>query len=105
MNVITSSGLPLMALAFPLTCAFLIYVFRHRPNLREGFTLTAALGQFAVVISMAPLILDNRIIVCRLITIADGLDIVFRVDAFGLIFAITSSFLWVLVSLYSIGYM
>ena len=29
----------------------------------------------------------------------------FRVDAFGLLFAITSSFLWILVSIYSIGYM
>ncbi len=104
-NVFYLSARPLMALAFPLTCAFLIYIFRHRPNLREGVTLSAALGQFAVVISMAPLILDGRIIVCHIITIAAGLDIVYRVDAFGLIFAITSSFLWILVSLYSIGYM
>ena len=83
----------------------MIYFFRHQPNLREGVTLTAALGQFAVVISMAPLILEGRLIVCRIISIAAGLDIVYRVDAFGLIFAITSSFLWILVSLYSIGYM
>src|SRR4030065_77038 len=29
----------------------------------------------------------------------------FKVDAFGLLFAITSSFLWILVSISSIGYM
>jgi formate hydrogenlyase subunit 3/multisubunit Na+/H+ antiporter MnhD subunit len=104
-NGIYPSGRPLMALAFPLACALLVYLFRHRPNLREGCTLTAAIGQFVVVISMAPVLLDGRIIVCHIITIAEGLDIGYRVDAFGLIFAITSSFLWILVSLYSIGYM
>ena len=104
-NGIYPSGRPLMALAFPLACALLIYLFRHRPNLREGCTLTAAIGQFVMVMSMAPILLDGRIIVCHIITIAGGLDIEYRVDAFGLIFAITSSFLWILVSLYSIGYM
>ena len=95
---------PLLALSFPLACAFLIYIFRRRPNIRESITLAAALGQFYVVFSMAPLILDGYVIVSRIITITSGLDIVFRVDAFGLIFAVTSSFLWILVSFYSIGY-
>jgi formate hydrogenlyase subunit 3/multisubunit Na+/H+ antiporter MnhD subunit len=104
-DVFYPSGRPLLALTFPLACALLIYVFRRRPNIREGITLAAALGQFSVVFSMAPLILDGHVIVSRLITITSGLDIVFRVDAFGLIFAMTSSFLWILVSLYSIGYM
>ena len=104
-DVLFSSGRPLLALSFPLACAFLIYIFRHRPNVREGITLVAAAGQFSVVFSMAPLILEGRIIVCHILTITSGLDIVYRVDAFGLIFAITSSFLWILVSVYSIGYM
>ncbi len=39
------------------------------------------------------------------IDIGAGLEMGYRVDAFGLMFAITSSFLWILVSLYSIGYM
>jgi formate hydrogenlyase subunit 3/multisubunit Na+/H+ antiporter MnhD subunit len=104
-DVFISSGRPLLALCFPLACAFMIYIFRHRPNVREGITLAAAAGQFAVVFSMAPLILDGRMVVCHILTITSGLDILFRVDAFGLIFAITSSFLWILVSVYSIGYM
>ena len=54
---------------------------------------------------MAPMILQGSIIRSHLITIAPGIELSYRVDAFGLIFAITSSFLWILVSLYSIGYM
>jgi multicomponent Na+:H+ antiporter subunit D len=34
-----------------------------------------------------------------------GIDIKFRVDAFGLLFATVSSFLWIVTTFYSIGYM
>jgi multicomponent Na+:H+ antiporter subunit D len=96
---------PLLPLAFPFCCALLIFFFRQRPNVREGCTLVAAVTQFILILSMAPVILSGQTIICHLITIAPGLDIGYRVDAFGLIFAITSSFLWILVSIYSIGYM
>ena len=96
---------PLLALACPLACAFLILKFRKHPNLREACTLTAAVTQFGIVISMAPIIVQNKSISTNLITIAPGIDLGFRLDALGLLFAITSSFLWILVSIYSIGYM
>jgi len=105
MSPVIHSSRPLLALAFPLGCALLIVLFRRRPNIRESCTLFAAAAQFAVVISMAPIILEGRVMVSHIITIAAGLEIEYRVDAFGLIFAITSSFLWILVSVYSIGYM
>ena len=105
MSPIIYSYRPLLALAFPFGCALLIFLFRRRPNIRESCTLIAAVVQFAVIISMAPIILDGKIIISHIITIAAGLEVVYQVDAFGLIFAITSSFLWILVSIYSIGYM
>ena len=105
MSPVVNSFRPLLALAFPLVCALLIFLFRRRPNIRESCTLIAAVAQFAVIVSMAPVILDGKVIVTHILTIAAGLDITYRVDAFGLIFATTSSFLWILVSLYSIGYM
>jgi formate hydrogenlyase subunit 3/multisubunit Na+/H+ antiporter MnhD subunit len=82
-----------------------IFVLRNRPNLRESATLIAAVLQFAVVISMVPTITSGRMIAFRIIDIGAGIELGYRVDAFGLIFAITSSFLWILVSLYAIGYM
>jgi formate hydrogenlyase subunit 3/multisubunit Na+/H+ antiporter MnhD subunit len=96
---------PLLALACPLACAPLIYLLRQRPNLREGCTLTAAVLQFALVISMAPAVRAGGAIRVHILAIAPGLTVALNVDAFGLLFAITSSFLWILVSLYSIGYM
>jgi formate hydrogenlyase subunit 3/multisubunit Na+/H+ antiporter MnhD subunit len=105
MTVVMDSATPLLALACPLTCALFIFGWRNRPNLREGCTLIAALLQFSVVISMAPTIIQGTLIRSRLLTIVDGIELSFRVDAFGLLFAITASFLWILVSIYSIGYM
>lgn len=96
---------PLLALAAPLVCTLLILGFRHIPNAREGCTIAAALSQCGIILSMAPVILENKVMITPLISITKGLDIGFRVDAFGLVFAITASFLWILVSIYAIGYM
>ena len=59
MSPLIHSQRPLLALAFPLGCALLVLLFRSRPNIREGCTLAAAVAQFAVIISMAPIILDG----------------------------------------------
>lgn len=96
---------PLLAVICPMIAAPCIFIFGKRPNIREGTTLLAAVIQFAIIISMAPVITDGGVITFRIIDIGAGIELGYRVDAFGLIFAITSSFLWILVSLYSIGYM
>lgn len=96
---------PLLAVLSPAICAYLIFLFRKRPNIRESCTIIASLILFLIVISMSPIILKGYVIRCHLLTIAPGIVISYKVDAFGLIFAITSSFLWILVSFYSIGYM
>ena len=96
---------PLLAVICPMIAALGIFLLRKQVNMREGTTLLAAVIQFAIIISMAPVILAGRILTFRIINIGAGIELGYRVDAFGLIFAITSSFLWILVSLYSIGYM
>jgi formate hydrogenlyase subunit 3/multisubunit Na+/H+ antiporter MnhD subunit len=105
MTEIVLSVKPLLAVVFPLSAALGIYIFRRRPNWREAVTISCALAQFAVIYSMAPVIKKGGLVACRLLTIGAGIQLGYRVDAFGLMFAITSSFLWILVSLYSIGYM
>jgi multicomponent Na+:H+ antiporter subunit D len=105
MTGIVESIKPIMAIGCPSIGALLIFLFRKRPNIREGCTIVAAVLLFAIIISMAPVILNGNVILCRIIKICPGIELSFRVDAFGLLFAITSSFLWILVSIYSIGYM
>jgi multicomponent Na+:H+ antiporter subunit D len=53
---------------------------------------------------MLPTILDGKVIECTVVTVGPGLDISFKVDALGMFFALTASFLWMVTSFYSIGY-
>ncbi len=48
---------------------------------------------------------DHQIIEYSLFSLLPGIEIAFRVDAFGLLFAIGASILWIATSFYSIGYM
>lgn len=99
------SSLPLWALLGPALGSLLILLSSRRPNLREFWTIGASVYQFAIVASMVPILLEGEQVVTRLFTMFPGIDFEFRVDAFGLLFALTASFLWILVSIYSIGYM
>ncbi|MFV9676242.1 MAG: monovalent cation/H+ antiporter subunit D family protein [Methanosarcinales archaeon] len=96
---------PVLAILCPAICSILIISFGKWPNIREGWTMFAGILQFLIIFSMVPTIIDGNIITCTFFTAFPGVEFGFRVDAFGLIFAITSSFLWILVSSYSIGYM
>lgn len=99
------SVMPILAVSCPALGAILILVLRNRPNLREGATLLAAVGQFTVIAAMVPAVLAGQTISGGTFHIGAGIDVGYRVDAFGLLFAMTAAFLWILVSLYSIGYM
>lgn len=95
---------PLLAVLVSLVAAPLI-AYSRAPNVREGWTFVAAAVKFAIVVSMLPAVLGGSQIVCSLAEVLPGLSIAFRVDAFGMLFALVASFLWIITSVYSIGYM
>ena len=101
----TQSYLPLYVVLVSLLAVILIGVSGRYPNLRESWTLLAALTKFGLVASMLPAILKGQTIECHLATVLPGLDLSFKVDPFGITLALTASFLWILTSLYAIGYM
>jgi len=95
---------PLLAvLASVIAVPFI--VFSKRPNIREVWTFIAAIAKFLIVVSMIPVILSGKEIIFTLVDVFKGVTIGFRVDSIGLLFAIVSSFLWIITSVYSIGYM
>ncbi|MBW2107680.1 MAG: monovalent cation/H+ antiporter subunit D family protein [Deltaproteobacteria bacterium] len=104
METVTSIR-PALAVSVSLVFCVFIAASRRHPNLREGWTFAAAIIKFAIVASMVPAVLNHQEIVCRIVQILPGADIAFRVDSFGLLFALVSSFLWIATSAYSIGYM
>lgn len=101
----TQSYLPLYAVLVSLLAVILIGVSGKYPNVRDSWTLIAALTKFGIVASMLPTVLKGQNIECMVVTVLPGLDIAFKVDAFGITLAMTASFLWIITSLYAIGYM
>ena len=76
----------------------------RRANLREFWSVAAGVSMFALVASMIPEVLAGGTPECVLFRLLPGLELAFRVDAFGLLFASGASLLWILTSFYSIGY-
>jgi len=74
-------------------------------NVREAWTFVAAILKFTIVLSMLPFVLKGGEIAYTLAEVLPGLAIEFKVDAFGMLFALVSSSLWIVTSMYSIGYM
>jgi len=96
---------PLLAVSVSLVSSMLILVFRRHKNIRESWTILASFIKFLIVASMIPAILRGDTIVYTVISILPEIPFKFRVDAFGLFFGLLASFLWILTSFYSIGYM
>lgn len=96
---------PFLAILVSMAAVPFIILSGNRPNLREGWTFLAAIVKFLLVLSLLPIVLEGKQITFTLVQILPDLALKLRVDAFGMLFALVSSFLWIVTSAYSIGYM
>jgi multicomponent Na+:H+ antiporter subunit D len=101
----TISFIPVLACIVSLLAVLPIVLLRSKPNLREGATFVAAFLKFGLVVSMLPTILAGTTISYTVWEIIPNLTIGFRVDGLGMLFALVASSLWIITSIYSIGYM
>jgi multicomponent Na+:H+ antiporter subunit D len=99
------SLLPLAAICISLLATVPILLSDRKPNLRESWTMLAAIGKFCLVACMLPSVLDGQGFILTLAEVIPGVPIQLRVDAMGMFFALVASFLWICTSVYSIGYM
>ncbi len=95
---------PLLAVLVSLVAVVLIVIPNQRPNVRESWTILAALAKFALVASMLPLVLQGKYPAVTLFAISPGISLALKVDTLGIIFGLSASFLWILTSFFSIGY-
>src|SRR5687768_14064807 len=103
---VLSSVMPLLAILVSAVGALLIAgTGERRANLREFWSVGAGVLQFACVLSMVPDVLAGRTPQYVVSRLWPGVELAFRVDAFGLLFALGASLLWIATSFYSVGYM
>lgn len=94
-----------LALLIPASGAVLIALCHRWPNLREAMTLITAATLFACVLGLLPSLLGGGRPEVELITLMPGLPLVLALEPLGMLFALIASGLWIVNSLYSIGYM
>ena len=99
------SHYPLLAVLVSLLAAGAILLCDRRPNVREAWTFVAAAVKFLLVVSMLPTVLGGGVIEATYAELLPGWSLHLRADLFGLVFALLASGLWILTSIYSIGYM
>jgi len=95
----------LLATLIPMVTAALVMATGRSPNLRESISFVGAVLTFISVMILAPGVLSGGAYALDLITIYPGISVSFYLDPLGLVFAGTASFLWILASVYCIGYM
>lgn len=95
-----------LALIVPLAGGLGISLTGATPNLRDGLMVAAAGALFAVVVlGLAPMVLAGERPGLLLIETFAGIEIAMRVEPLGMLFACIASTLWIVNSIYSIGYM
>ena len=101
----TPSLIAATAFLVPLAGAALIWLLRNRPDPREAATLVTAAVLFAFVASLAPGVMAGARPAAVLTEPLPGLALAFEVEPLGMLFALVASGLWIVTSIYSIGYM
>ena len=99
------AGAMQLAVALPAAASIPIVVTGRSPNLREAVTLITATAVLILVGSTVPGVLAGERPELTLLELLPGLDLTFRLEPLGMIFALVASFLWLVTSIYSIGYM
>jgi multicomponent Na+:H+ antiporter subunit D len=105
MSGLASETLILMALCLPALGAFGIAAAGRTPNLREAVTLSAAGANFVVVITLLGRVLDGERPTAGGWEVFGRFEIAFLVEPLGMLFATIAATLWIVNSIYSIGYM
>jgi multicomponent Na+:H+ antiporter subunit D len=105
MNVVNSS-LPLLSVLIPVIGAIIINrISEHHVKTRNLTALITVTTTFLIIARMLPMILQGFVLEYSLVHLVAGLELAFKVDQLGIIFGFTSSLLWILSIIYSMGYM
>ena len=97
--------LMMLALLLPLLGGIGVMATGKYPNLREGVTLVTASVTALLVIIIANRFLGGEEFFFSLGEPVPGIAIAFRIEASGMIFGLVAGLLWIVTSIYAIGYM
>ena len=89
----------------PLLGALAVMLAGSRPNLREAMSLAAGVILLALVVRLLPRALSGDWPAAVLAEPIPGLSLAVSAEPLGVLFGLIASFLWIVTTVYSIGYM
>ncbi|MEE9422909.1 MAG: monovalent cation/H+ antiporter subunit D family protein [Gammaproteobacteria bacterium] len=95
----------IFSLLIPLIGSVVILLLRKWPNLRDGSIFITSASLFAIVLQLYFSLTAGNKPELQLLEILPGLKVAFIIEPLGMVFALLASFLWIITTLYSIGYM
>ena len=95
----------LLAIIIPFLTAAIVGMSDGKPNQRETATLVGACIAFGVVLNLLPNAMSGLRTSVSLLEFLPGLSLRLELEPLGMMFALIASFLWIVSSVYSIGYM
>ncbi|HET9949786.1 MAG TPA: proton-conducting transporter membrane subunit, partial [Longimicrobiales bacterium] len=102
----STGALAALTAALPVVAALLVLALGKRPNAREGATLVVGALTFYHVLGLLHAVREGagtgR---WELVQVLPGVPIAFELEPLGVLFALVASFLWIVTTLYAIGYM
>lgn len=102
----SAAELLILTLLLPAMGAVGIALVGRRPNLRETVTLVTSIALFAIVLSLLERVFaGEKVATARFEILPDVVDLGLAVEPLGMLFACVASGLWIVNSIYSIGYM
>lgn len=100
-----NAALMIFAVAIPLFGALLLPFFSRQPNMRETVSLLTGAVLFFVVLQLLDVFYTGSRPFADVWELVPGFHIAFRLRPLGMIFALIASSLWMVTTLYAIGYM
>src|SRR5690349_920662 len=94
-----------LALITPLFTAAMVYAVGRMPDVRETLTMVGAVFLAIVTISLIIWTAQGNPPSLTVARPLEGLELAFKVEPLGALFAVMASVLWVINSMFSIGYM
>jgi len=93
-----------LAVLIPLLGGLLILLFHNHTKIRETCSIFVGIILFLYITQLIGLVTED-FVTHKLLNITPGLSITFHLEPLGLVFALLTSSLWIITTIYSIGYL
>jgi len=101
----SSQTMIILTLVLPLVAAVLIVLADKKPNLREAITLITASCVAVLVFNLFLRVNAGETPTLDLFEVIPGIRVNFSIEPLGMLFALVAGTLWLVTSIYAIGYM